>query len=58
MVKLSSFHRECLAVGFEAEFWSLKHLNSPSEASKLREKEVYSTENMLADAGLGFGVQK
>jgi len=38
MAKLSSFNRECLALGFEEEFWSLKHLYSPSEASKLREK--------------------
>ena len=49
MAKLSSFNRERLAVGFEEEFWSLKHLNSPSEAveeSKLRDKEVSSTENI------------
>ena len=45
------------AVGFEEEFWSLKHLNSPSEESKLRGKEVSSTENMLAAAGVGFGTQ-
>ena len=32
MAKLSSLNRERLAVGFEEEFWSLKHLNSPSEA--------------------------
>jgi len=31
MAKLSSFNRERLAVGFEEEFLSLKHLNSPSE---------------------------
>jgi len=57
MAKLSSFNRECLAVGFEEEFWSLKHPNSPSEEFKLREKEVSSTENMLAVAGIGFGTQ-
>ena len=50
MAKLSSFDRECLALGFEEEFWSLKHLYSPSEASKLS-----STVNMLAPAGVGFG---
>jgi hypothetical protein len=43
MTKLSSFRRECLALGFEEEFWSLKHLNFPSESFKLREKEVPST---------------
>jgi hypothetical protein len=50
MAKLSSFNREHLAVGFEEELWSLKHPNSPSESveeSKLREKEVSFTENML-----------
>jgi hypothetical protein len=57
VAKLSSFNRECLAPGFEEEFWSLKHLNSPSEASKLREKEMSSTENMLAAACVGFGTQ-
>jgi hypothetical protein len=56
MAKLSSTNTECLALGFEEEFWSLKHLNSPSEASKLREKEMSSTANMLAAAaGVGFG---
>jgi len=29
--------------GLDEEFGSLKHLNSPSEASNLREKVVYST---------------
>jgi len=53
MAKLSSFNRECIPIGFEEEFWPLKHLNSPSEAveeSKLRDKDVSSTENMLAAA--------
>jgi len=54
MAKLSSFNRERLAVGFEEEFWSLKHPNSPSEESKLRDKEVFSTENMLAAASVGL----
>ena len=54
MAKLSSLNRECIAVGFEEEFWSLKHLNSPSEESKLRDTEVSSTENMLAAACVGF----
>ena len=56
MAKLSSFNRERLALGFEEEFWSLKHLISPSEAvaaSKLRDKEGSSTENMLAAACVG-----
>ena len=53
----SSFNRERLAVGFEEEFWSLKHPNSPSEESKLRDKVVSSTENMLAAAGVGFGTK-
>ena len=60
MAKLSSLHRERLAVGFEEEFWSLKRLNSPSEAveeSKLRDEEVFSTENMLAAAFVGFGTE-
>ena len=57
MAKLSSFNRERLAVGVEEEFWSLKYPNSQSEESKLRDKEVSSTENMLATAGLGFGAQ-
>ena len=57
MTKLSSFNRECLALGFEEVFWSLKHQYSPLEASKLREKEVSSTENMLAPAGVGFGTE-
>ena len=57
MAKLSSRNRERLAVGFEEEFWSLKHPNSPSEAveSNLRDKEVSSTENLLAAASVGFG---
>jgi len=55
MTKLSSFNRERLAIGFEEEFWSLKHLNSPSEENKLRDKEVHSTENKLAVACVGFG---
>ena len=55
--RLSSFNRECLALGFEEEFWSLKHLNSPSEASNLREKEVSSTENMLAAACVGSATE-
>jgi hypothetical protein len=45
---------------FVTEFWSLKHPNSPSEAveeSKLRDKEVSSTENILAAACLGFGTE-
>jgi hypothetical protein len=49
-----------LAVGFKEEFWSLKHPNSPSEAveeSKLRDKEVSSTENMLAAACVVFGTE-
>jgi hypothetical protein len=60
MAKLRSLNRERLAVGFEEEFWSLKHLNSPSEAveeSKLRDKEVSSTENKLAAACVGFGTE-
>ena len=55
MARLSSLDRECLALGFEEEFWSMKHLYSPSDASKLREKEVSSVENRLATAGVGFG---
>jgi hypothetical protein len=58
MAKLSSFNRERLVLGFEEEVWSLKHPTSPSEAveeSKLRDKEVSSTEIMLAAACLGFG---
>jgi len=54
MAKLSSFNRERLAVDFEEEFWLLKHPNSPSEESKLRDTEVSSTENMLAVACVGF----
>jgi hypothetical protein len=60
MAKLSSLNRECFAVGFEEEFWSLKHPNSPSEAveeSRLRDKELSSTENMLAAAFVGFGTE-
>ena len=57
MAILISFNRECLTVDFEEEFWSLKHLNFPSEASNLREEEVSSTENMLAAAGIGFGTE-
>jgi hypothetical protein len=56
--KFSSLNRERLAVGFEEEFWSLKHPNSPSEVveeSKLRDKEVSSTKNMLAAACVRFG---
>jgi len=59
MAKLSSFNTECLVVGFEEQFWSLKHTTSPSEAveeSKLRDK-VSSTENMLAAACVGFGTE-
>jgi hypothetical protein len=57
MAKLGSFHRECLALGFEAEFLSFEHLNSPSEATKLRNKLLSCTENMLAAVGLGFGTE-
>jgi hypothetical protein len=57
MAKLSSFNRECLALGFDEEFWSLKHLYSPSEASKLQEKVVSFTENVLAVACVGFGTE-
>jgi len=57
VAKLSSFNSEFLALGFEEEFWSLKHLYSPSEASKLREKKVYTIENMLAAAGVGFDTE-
>jgi hypothetical protein len=46
MAKLSSFNTECLAVGFEEELWSFKHLYAPSEVSTLRKKEVFSIENM------------
>ena len=58
MTKLSSSNRECLALGFEEELWSLKHPYSPSETSKLKEKEVSSTENMLAPAGVVFGTEE
>ena len=54
MAKLTSFNRECLALSFKEEFWSLKYLNSPSEASELREEEVSSTENTLTATGVGF----
>ena len=60
MAKLRSLNRERLAVGFEEEFWSLKHLNFPSEAveeSKLRGKEVSSTQNKLAAACVGLGTE-
>jgi hypothetical protein len=60
MAKLSYRNRERLAVGFEEEFWLLKHANSPSETlaeSKLRDKEVFSTENILAAACVGFGTK-
>jgi len=60
MAKLSFFNRECLGLGFEEEFWSPKHPNSLSEAveeSKLRDKEVSSTENTLAATCLGFGIE-
>jgi len=60
MAKLSSFNRKRLVVGFEEEFWLLKHPNSPSEAveeSKLRDKELSSTENMLVAACVGFGTE-
>jgi len=60
MAKLSSLNRERLTVAFEEEFLSLKHPNSPSEAveeSKLRDKEVSCTENMLAAACVGFGTE-
>jgi len=59
MAKLNSFHRERLTLGFEEEFWSLKHPISPSETvekSKLRDKEVSSTGNMLV-ACVGFGTE-
>ena len=57
MAKLNSFNRECLTLGFEEEFWSLKHLYSSSEASKLKEKEVSSTQNTLAAVGVSFGTE-
>jgi hypothetical protein len=60
MAKFSLFNTECLAVGFKEEFWSLKHLNSPLEAveeSKQRDKEVSSTENVLAAACVGFSTE-
>jgi len=60
MAKLSSLNRERLAVAFEEEFWTLKHPNYPLEAvekSKLRDKEVSCTENMLAAASVGFSTE-
>ena len=60
MAKLSSFNTEGLAVGFEEEFWSVKHPNSPSEAvedSKPKDKKVSSTENILAAACVVFGTE-
>jgi hypothetical protein len=56
MAKLSSFNRECLAVGFEKEFCSF-HLNYPSEASDLRERRCCFPQNMLAAAGVSFGTE-
>ena len=60
MAKLSSFNREGLAVGFEEEFWSVKHPNSTSEAvedSKPKDKKVSSTENILAAVCVVFGTE-
>jgi len=57
MAKLRSFDRECLALGFKEGLWSLKQLYFPPEASKLREKEVSSTDNMLAAVGVHFGTE-
>ena len=57
MAKSNSFDREFLSLGFEEELWSLKHLYFPPEASKLREKEVSSTDNMLAAVGVSFGTE-
>jgi len=59
-VSRTRVNRERLALGFEVEFWSLKHPNSPSEAveeSKQMDKEVSSTENMLAAACVEFGTE-
>jgi hypothetical protein len=52
--KLSSFNRECLALGFEEELQHLMCLSSPSEAltsTELRVMEVSSAAKVLADAG-------
>jgi hypothetical protein len=52
--KLSSFNKECLALGFEEELRHLMRLSSPSEAltsTELGVKEVSSAAKMLADAG-------
>jgi hypothetical protein len=58
MAKLSSFNKECLALGFEEELWSFKHLYSQSETSTLRKKEVSFRESMLAAAGVSFGTER
>jgi hypothetical protein len=50
LAKLSSFNKECFALGFEEEYWQLMNPNSSSEESNLMEKEVSSTANMLAAA--------
>jgi hypothetical protein len=57
MGKLRSFDRQCLALGFKEELWSLKQLYFSPEASTLRENAVSSTENMLAAVGVCFGTE-
>jgi len=60
MAKLNSFNRERPALWFVEEFCSVKHPNSPSEAVeeyKPRDKDVSSTENILAAACVGFGTE-
>jgi hypothetical protein len=55
--KLSSFSRECLALGFEGELSQLTRLSSPSEAlifTQLRGKEVSFNAKVLAAVGDGW----
>jgi len=48
MAKFSSLKKGCLALGFEEGFERFMHLNSPSEAFKVKGQEMSSTANMTA----------
>ena len=57
MAKFNSLNKKCLALGFEEGFGRLMHLNSPSEAFKVKGQEISSTANMLAAGGVDLTAQ-
>jgi len=57
VAKFNSINKECLALGFEEGCGQLMHLNSPSEAFKVKGQEMSSTANMLTAGGVDLTAQ-